>query len=145
MEFSSPIRVNLQPASAIATGTVRGAQLALGRNSRVHVAWMGGEGASRVSINGKETTPMLYSRLNDDGTAFEPERNLITWAAGLDGGGSVAADSAGRVYVAWHASPPQNDKGEAGRAVFLAQSADEGRTFEREQRANPKPTGACGC
>ena len=144
-EFSSPIRVNRQRGSAIAMGTVRGAQLALGRKARVHVAWMGGEGASRVTIDGKEATPMLYTRLNDAGTAFEPERNLITWAAGLDGGGSLAADSAGNVYVAWHASPPQNAKGEAGRAVFIARSTDEGRTFERERPANPKPTGACGC
>jgi hypothetical protein len=29
--------------------------------------------------------------------------------------------------------------------VFLARSRNEGRTFEREIRANPKPTGACGC
>src|SRR5712692_2605547 len=35
----APVRVNSQPASAIATGTIRGAQLALGRNGRVHVAW----------------------------------------------------------------------------------------------------------
>jgi len=37
-------------------------------------------------------TPMLYTRLNDAGTAFEAERDLITVARGLDGGGSVAAD-----------------------------------------------------
>ena len=144
-EFSSAIQVNRQAGSAIATGTVRGAQLALGRKGRVHVAWMGGEGASRVSVAAKEVTPMLYTRLNDSGTAFEPERNLITWAAGLDGGGSIAADLAGNVYVAWHASPPQNARGEAGRAVFVARSTDEGRTFERERLASPKPTGACGC
>ena len=143
--FSAPIRVNRRPASAIATGTIRGAQLAVGRNGRVHVAWMGGEGAARVTIDGKEVTPMLYARLNDTGTAFETERNVITWAAGLDGGGSVAADSDGNVYVIWHASPPGNEKGEAGRAVFVAHSTDEGRTFKREARANPKPTGACGC
>jgi DNA-binding beta-propeller fold protein YncE len=43
---------------------------------------------------------MLYARLDDAGTAFEPQRNLIQVAAGLDGGGSVAADQAGNVYVA---------------------------------------------
>src|SRR5262245_12565382 len=37
--FSAPIRVNSQPASAIATGTVRGGQIALGKDGRVHVAW----------------------------------------------------------------------------------------------------------
>jgi hypothetical protein len=88
---------------------------------------------------------MLYTRLNDAGTKFEPERNVMTWAAGLDGGGSVAADSGGNVYVAWHASPSGNEKGEVGRAVFVARSTDDGATFQREERANSKPTGACGC
>ena len=143
--FSAPLRVNRQAAGAIATGTIRGAHLAVGKHGRAHVAWMGGEGAARARIDGKEITPMLYTRLNDGGTDFEPERNVITWAAGLDGGGSVAADAGGNVYVAWHASPPGNEKGEAGRAVFVARSTDEGRTFKREERANRKATGACGC
>ncbi|PYJ86807.1 MAG: hypothetical protein DME22_03965 [Verrucomicrobia bacterium] len=143
--FSPPMRVNRQAASAIATGTIRGAQLAIGRNGRVHVAWMGGQGAARVTVNGKEATPMLYTRSNDADTAFEPERNLITWAAGLDGGGSVAADLQGNVYVVWHASPPGNQRGEAGRAVFVAHSTDEGGTFKREEQANRRATGACGC
>ena len=143
--FSAPMRVNSQDGSVIAVGTVRGAHLAVGKNGRVHVAWMGGEGAARVPIEDKKATPMIYTRLNDNGTAFEPERNLLTYAAGLDGGGSVAADSAGNVYVVWHANPPGNVKGEAGRAVFVARSTDEGRTFRREERVNPRQTGACGC
>ena len=32
--------------------------------------------------------PMLYARLNDQGTAFEPQRNLMTQSSILDGGGS---------------------------------------------------------
>ena len=39
--WTSPLRVNSEPGSAIATGNVRGAHLALGRNARVHVAWNG--------------------------------------------------------------------------------------------------------
>src|SRR3954453_22125208 len=38
-EFSPPLRVNSQPGSAIAPGTIRGAQIAIGKNGRVHVAW----------------------------------------------------------------------------------------------------------
>jgi hypothetical protein len=143
--FTKPLRVNTQPGSAIAIGTIRGGHLAVGKNGRVHVAWMGGEGAGRVKVSDKEAVPMLYTHLNDAGTAFEPERNLITWAAGLDGGGSVAADGEGNVYVAWHASRGGQEAGEAGRAVFVARSDDEGKTFRREEQANPKPTGACGC
>ena len=40
-EFSTPVRVNSQPGSVIATGTVRGAHLSLGADGRPHVAWMG--------------------------------------------------------------------------------------------------------
>src|SRR5437879_10562330 len=44
--FSKPIQVNSQPHTAMAMGTIRGAQLAVGKNGRVHVAWDGmGEGA----------------------------------------------------------------------------------------------------
>jgi hypothetical protein len=50
--------------------------------------------------------PMVFARLNDAGTEFEPERNLIHAAYGLDGGGAVAADTAGDVYVFWHAPTP---------------------------------------
>src|SRR5438105_10520859 len=45
-DFSKAIRVNSRPHSAMALGTIRGAQLAVGKNGRVHVAWDGmGEGA----------------------------------------------------------------------------------------------------
>ncbi len=143
--FSQPIRVNTRPGSAIAAGAIRGAQLAPGKSGRVHVVWNGGKGAMKVNITGKDVTPLLYTRLNDAGTAFEPERNIITHAAGLDGGSSVAADGQGNVYVAWHGAAADNKSGEAGRAVFVARSTDEGKTFQRETSVAPTPTGACGC
>jgi hypothetical protein len=87
---------------------------------------------------------MLYTRLNDAGTAFEPERNLITKAVGLDGGGSVAADGEGNVYVSWHAPQPGTE-GEGKRRVWVAHSVDDGKTFRREESAFGEPTGACGC
>jgi hypothetical protein len=145
-DFSKPLLVNSQPGSATAMGTIRGAQLALGNHGRIHIAWNGmGKGASQVPINGKPAAPLLYTRLNDAGTAFELERNLINYAAGLDGGSSVAADPKGNVYVTWQAPLPGNAKGEAGRAVFVAASLDEGKTFARERPALSEPTGACPC
>jgi hypothetical protein len=87
---------------------------------------------------------MLYTRLNDGGTAFEPQRNVLRAAVGLDGGDSVAADGAGHVYVAWHAPEP-GAKGEENRRVWVARSADDGQTFAREQAASDEATGACGC
>ncbi len=140
-----PLRVNSQPGSAIAVGNIRGAHLALGKNGRVHVAWNGSSKARPLAPGkGPWLNPMLYTRLNDDGTAFEPQRNLIQSAPLLDGGGSVAADAAGNVYVFWHAPEP-GKKGEGNRKVWVAVSNDDGKTFAAERAATPKPTGACGC
>jgi hypothetical protein len=138
--FSRPLRVNSVPSSAIATGNIRGAHLALGKGGRVHVAWMG----SSKSKSESDPTPMLYARLNDEGNAFEPQRNIIREAYGLDGGGSVYADEAGNVGVAWHAPTP-GAKGEQNRRVWVARSTDEGKTFAREFPASDTGIGACGC
>jgi hypothetical protein len=72
---------------------------------------------------------------------------LITYAAGLDGGSSIAADRFGNVYATWHASKPGagTEEGEEGRAVFVARSSDEGKTFAPERPAIAEKTGACGC
>jgi hypothetical protein len=140
--FSRPLRVNSGPGSAIAVGNIRGAHLALGKNGRPHVAWNGSGKAEPKGPGG--ATPMLYARLDDAGTAFEPQRNVIRSAAGLDGGGSVAADAAGNVYVTWHAPVP-GEKGEGNRCVWVAHSTDDGKTFAAEKRASADPTGACGC
>src|SRR5208283_4624222 len=94
--FSEPIRVNSEPGSAIATGTIRGAQIALGKNNRVHVAWNGSGKAMPQSFN--KTNPMLYTRLDEAGQAFEPQRNLMQQTFNLDGGGALGADETGNVY-----------------------------------------------
>src|SRR4051794_24888894 len=83
--YSKPLRVNSQPNTVIATGNIRGAQLAVGAKGRPHVAWMGAAKAEPRAPG--DAMPMLYTRLNDDATAFEAQRNLIRNAPGLDGGG----------------------------------------------------------
>ncbi|MBI5281054.1 MAG: exo-alpha-sialidase [Candidatus Solibacter usitatus] len=135
--WSSALRVNTRPNSAIATGNIRGAHLALGRNGRPHVAWMG-------SGQAEPKSGMFYTRLDAAGKAFEPERNLVTKAWGLDGGGTLAADGGGRVYVLWHAPTP-GTRGEENRQVWVATSTDDGASFAAERPAWPTPTGACGC
>jgi hypothetical protein len=145
-DWSAPLRVNSQPGSAIAVGTIRGAQLAVGKNGRVHVAWNGsGQSLPRGPGN---SSPMLYSRLNDGGPrghpAFEPQRNLMQFTTALDGGGTVAADNLGNVIVAWHGSDG-SQRGEENRRLWVARSTDEGRTFSREAPAFEEATGACAC
>ena len=139
-EFSAPLRVNSQPGSAVAIGTMRGAHIAIGKNGRVHVAWNGSGKADRGPHN---SDPMLYARMNDAGTAFESQRNMMQVSHELDGGGSLAADTSGNVYVAWHGGGEQ--KGEDHRRVWLARSTDEGKTFAREVAVDNGETGTCGC
>jgi hypothetical protein len=141
-KFTEALRVNSIPGSAIAVGTVRGAQIALGRNGRVHVAW---NGSGRASTSPAGASPMLYSRRNDLGNGFEPQRNLMTSTTHLDGGGSVAADDRGHVYVVWHAHKKIGPQEEIDRGVFVAVSADDGKSFTAERQVNPAETGACGC
>ena len=66
--FSTPIRVNSEPASAIATGTIRGGQMAIGRGGRVHVTWNGSDTAKprgvRNPADSQPTAPFLYARSN---------------------------------------------------------------------------------
>ena len=139
--WSSPLRVNSESGSALSAGTIRGGQIAIGKNGRVYVAW---NGPSKTQMAQREA-PMLYSRLNDSHATFEPERNLMTHTAGLDGGGAVAADSAGHVYVSWHGRDQATPPGEATRQVWIAESNDNGKTFAAERPAWKESTGACGC
>ncbi len=141
-EWSTPLRVNNQSGSAIAIGTIRGPQMALGRNGRVHVVWNGSSIAEPKPTRGG--SPMLYARLSDDGKSFTAQRNLMTATHELDGGGSVVADAQGNVQVFWHASPA-GISGETNRAVYLARSTDEGGTFTAERAVSPVGSGACGC
>jgi hypothetical protein len=141
LTWSRPMQVNSVAGSGVAVGNIRGAQLALGRGGRVHVGWMGSKDAEPKAPDGR--APMLYARLNDAADAFEPQRNVVTEHSGLDGGGSVAADDSGNVYVAWHAGPMGG--GEASRRVWVAASHDDGKTFSPEVAAYAEATGACGC
>jgi hypothetical protein len=143
--FSPPVRVNSEPGSAIARGTIRGAQVALGRGGRVHVAWNGSTKARPENPNGG--APMLYARSVSDAprAAFEPQRNLMRRTTALDGGGTVAADGSGRVIVAWHGRSLGATEGEAHRRMFVARSEDDGATFTPEEPALSEETGACPC
>lgn len=152
-ELGKGVRVNSDPGSAITGGTIRGAQLALGAGDRPHIAWNGAgdaqpappppPGVDPAAV--QYQCPMLCSRLDDAGKAFEPQRNLMTRSYTLDGGGSIAADARGDVYVGWHAHIGKGPKGEQGRRVWLARSTDGGKTFSAEDAVFGDPQGACGC
>lgn len=140
-EWSPAVRVNSQPGSAVAAGTIRGAQFALGKGDRVHVVWNGSMEASPRSERG---ALLFYSRLDDTGKAFEPQRDVSRTTVHLDGGASIAADPRGNVYVAWHAAQSK-DQGEGARRLWLTRSGDDGKTFGPEETIWEDPTGACAC
>jgi hypothetical protein len=142
-EFSRPLRVNSEPGSAVAIGTIRGGQMALGKSDRLHVMWNGSLKSTQKGPN--NSTPLLYTRLQEDGQGFEPQRNLMRQTFALDGGGAVAADRDGNVYVAWHGLQVGSANGEENRKVWVAVSTDEGKTFARERQANSDLTGTCAC
>lgn len=137
--WSAPLRINSMPNTAIAAGTIRGGQLALGKDHRVHVAWNGAGGHG--SANG---APLFYAQLEPGAGSFTEQRNLLGNTADLDGGASIAADPKGNVYVAWHAAT-RKGAGEGDRRVWVAKSTDSGRTFAPEASIYQDPTGACAC
>lgn len=139
------ILVNSIPGSAMAVGTIRGGQLALGRGGQVHVAWMGSSKAPPAEIEGKSESPMLYTRLSADRKSFEPERNILRISGVLDGGGSVAADQEGRVWVAWHGQRPGGIHSEQRRELFAALSVDDGASFAIENSIGATGAGSCAC
>lgn len=90
--FSSPIRVNSVLGTAVAIGNIRGARIAAGRNGNVYVVW---NGSAKLGNPALGRSPMLFSRLNKSWAAFEPERNLIHTAYGIDGGAELRPISKG--------------------------------------------------
>ncbi len=136
--WSTPVRVNSIADSAVAAGTIRGAQVAIGRDGCLHVVWNG------FDANAPKGTPLplYYTRSLDGGNTFEPQRAVSgDWP--LDGGGAVAADPQGKVHVLWHAGP--HGEGETARRIFIRTSEDDGRTFGAERAISPEGMGVCAC
>ena len=109
--------------SSVATGNIRGGRIALGRQGRVYVAW---NGSAKLGEPAKGRSPMLFTRLNDAGTAFEPERNLIQTAYGLDGGGGRTPAKEGK-------GKEQREKGSRQESLVLNGS------MQAEQYRPPRP------
>jgi len=136
--LSAALRVNSEAQTAVSAGTIRGAQVVLGRAGSVHVVWNG----ARAKNDKDSRPPMFYTRLEAGKSAFEPQRALTESKWILDGGGAVAADHAGHVFVIWQAG---DGSGEANRRVLARVSSDDGQTFGEERTLSPEGTGVCGC
>ena len=138
--WSKPVRVNSEPGSAIAAGTIRGAQAALGRDGALHVVWNG----STANLPKGSHMPLFYTRSTDGGKTFEAQRAVSgDWP--MDGGGAVAADAGGHVHVFWHAGLGKGKGGEITRRVFIRTSDNDGKDFAAERPISPEGLGVCAC
>lgn len=140
-EWTAPITVNSEPRSAIAAGTIRGAQIALGKDGSVQVIWNGNTGGKKEMMM---RAPLLHARLLPGAKIFSPQQNLMGDTTALDGGASITANDLGHVSVVWHAAPA-GATGEAARLVYARHSADDGLTFSALKPLNVDQPGVCAC
>jgi hypothetical protein len=136
--WGGPLTVNSEPHTAVSIGTIRGAQVALGKDGTVHVVWNGPGSKDKPSS-------LFYTRKAATASAFEPQRNLRADTRGLDGGASIAAGTKGEVYIIWHGARKNVAPGELNRVVFVLKSSDNGATFTPVKIANAEDAGVCAC
>ena len=136
--WSKAVLANSQPGTAVALGTIRGAQVAVAADGRVHVVWNGPGSKDRPS-------ELFYARKEPAASAFEPQRSLLGDTKALDGGATIAAGNKGQVFIVWHGAPAGAQPGEQNRVVFVLKSTDSGRTFAGPKAANLDDAGVCAC
>jgi len=136
--WSVPRTINSTPATAVAMGTIRGAQIAVGKDDSLHVVWNGPGGKNQPA-------PLFYTRSLNRGGAFDQQRDLRAGTKGLDGGASIAASAKGEVFIVWHGAPVDAEPGEINRRVFVLKSTDNGGTFAKPKIANGDDPGVCAC
>ncbi len=137
-DWEKSVTVNTIPHSAVATGTIRGAQIAAGKAGQVHIVW---NGVAQNSDHAR--APLYYTRMLANGK-FEAQRTMNEGTIHLDGGASVAANGDGGVFIVWHAAPP-NGNSEADRRIFLCRSTDGGANFSSPSPAKNVAPGVCAC
>lgn len=145
-DWQKPINVNSVPGSAIAAGTIRGAQMALGKGGSVQIIWNGmpANPAPKGKHGGDQKAPLLYARLDPGAPSFTRQQDLLGDTTALDGGASIAASTTGAVYVVWHALPKGKD-GEAQRVVYARRSRDDGHTLSDATSLTGDHPGVCPC
>jgi len=123
--FSAPLRVNSE-ANSSHSGMFRGPDMALGKNGRPHVIWYSNGYQRKLP---KDQWGVLYSHLNDGGTAFVPVRNLNRKPSDNY---SIAANDQGRVAVFWMAE-----------GLLLQESTDNGVNFGAPKKVALADTCEC--
>jgi hypothetical protein len=138
--WTKAVRVNSEPGSAVAAGTIRGAQVSLGRAGMIHVVWNG----SNAKLPKGSHMPLCYTRSTDGGRTFEPQR-VVSGDWPMDGGGAVASDVKGNVHLFWHAGKAMGKGTEIARRIFIRSSENDGKEFAEERVISPEGLGVCAC
>ena len=126
--WSEPLRVNSEPGSVTSIGPIDGGHIAMSQD-RLHVTWF------RIG-----TFEFFYTRTNDAGTGFEPQFGVAAGAL-AEAAPTVAADTAGNVYMFWHDGAVED----AHRSVYMTVSRDDGLIWEFTRPVNAASEGACNC
>ena len=150
--FSEPITI-LHEAAAMAASY----NMSVGKDGRVHVITRPSPRYSKKALGAEKYDAMfkskarffvlrymLHSRLNDAGTAFETETNLVGDTIGFEGVGAIVADpNSDRVYAFW---PGQLEPGpEMGRDMYMAISDNAGATWSKPKKLDIDIQGNCRC
>ena len=142
--FSKPIRVNQ------IEGITASFDMTLGKEGRVHVLIRPNPKYLKLMMPEKDKLKffdlkyMLYTRLNDEGTAFEDLRDLSADCIGFEGIGSVVAGDNGVVHAFFHGQKVAK-MNEESRQIFRVTSKDEGETFTDPVPIKTDAVGACQC
>lgn len=128
--------VNSPKSSAIALGTIRGPQLAVGGMGTVHVIWNG---------TGAAVSPLWYARKSSEDKTFGQQQDLLGDATALDGGASITANESNGVFVVWHGNEAGAPAEEKQRLVLIRSSDDDGIGFGKAEAANRADPGVCAC
>lgn len=133
--FSAPVRVNDHAGDA----TVRNEnppKIAFGPKGEIYVCW--------ANERGKWKGNVRFARSTDGGKTFAPALTINSDGASQPAGHafqSLAVDKQGRIYIAW-IDERNKQKADRGGEIWLAVSADGGKTFGRDRRIL---TDVCEC
>ena len=131
--------VNSPKSSAIALGTIRGPQLAVGGMGTVHVIWNG------IGADTSPRSPLWYARKSREDKTFGKPQDLLGDATALDGGASITGNESNGVFVVWHGNEAGAAAEEKQRLILIRSSNDDGISFEKAEAANRADPGVCAC
>jgi hypothetical protein len=135
VNFSAPVRVNDRAGDA----TVRNEnppKVIAGAQGELYVCWANEREKWKGNIR--------FARSTDGGKTFSPAITINSDGAGEPAGHafqSIAVDGQGHVYVAW-IDERNKRKEDRGGEIWIAVSADRGKTFSRDRRIL---TDVCEC